>query len=71
MVTVTVLEIDQLDFFTLQTSFSLLAGYTLMHLPFGTPKLINFPFETNGKLIILDVPILWHIMAAQYDFKKL
>ena len=26
----------------------------------GTPKTINFPFETNGKLMILGVPILKH-----------
>ena len=30
-------------------------------LNFGTPKIINFPFGTNGKLIILDVPILMPI----------
>ena len=28
---------------------------------FGTPKIINFPFGTNGKFIILGVPILEHI----------
>ena len=27
----------------------------------GTPKIINFPFGTNGKFIILGVPILKHI----------
>ena len=32
-----------------------------MCLIFETPKIINFPFETNGKLIILGVPILNHI----------
>ena len=26
----------------------------------GTPKTINFPFGTNGKLMVLDVPILKH-----------
>ena len=31
-----------------------------MCLNIGTPKIINFPFETNGKLLILDVPILKH-----------
>ena len=30
---------------------------------FGTPKIINFPFETNAKLIILGVQILDYIMA--------
>ena len=28
-----------------------------MRLNFGTPKINNFPFETNGKLIILSDPI--------------
>ena len=32
-----------------------------MCLNFGTPKLINFPFGTNGKSIILGVPILKHM----------
>ena len=31
-----------------------------MCLNIGTPKNINFPFETNGKLMILGVPILKH-----------
>ena len=31
-----------------------------MCLNIGTPKTINFPFETNGKLMILGVPILKH-----------
>ena len=26
----------------------------------GTPKIINFPFETNGKLMVLGVPIFKH-----------
>ena len=28
--------------------------------------MINFPFGTNGKLIILGVPILKHITASVY-----
>ena len=32
-------------------------------LNFGTPKMINFPFGTNGKLIILGVPILERIVV--------
>ena len=32
-----------------------------MCLILGTPKIINVPFETNGKLIILGVPIFKHI----------
>ena len=35
---------------------------TVMCLNYGTPRIINFPFGTNGKLIILGVPILKHIM---------
>ena len=31
---------------------------------FGTPKIINFPFGTNGKLLILGVPILKHITVV-------
>ena len=27
-----------------------------MGLNIGTPKTVNFPFGTNGKLIVLDVP---------------
>ena len=32
--------------------------FILMCLSIGTPKTINFPFGTNEKLIVLDVPIL-------------
>ena len=31
-----------------------------MCLNIGTPKTINFPFETNGKLMVVGVPILKH-----------
>ena len=33
----------------------------VIYLNFGTPKIMNFPFGTNGKFIILGVPILKHI----------
>ena len=33
-------------------------------LDIGTPKNINFPFETNGKLMILGVPILKHFRVC-------
>ena len=33
-----------------------------MCLNIGTPKNINFPFETNGKLKILGVPIFKHFV---------
>ena len=35
-----------------------------MCLKFGTPKTINFPFETNGKFIILGVPIFKHMTGV-------
>ena len=35
---------------------------TLKCLNIGTPKTINFPFGTNGKLMILGVPIFEHII---------
>ena len=36
--------------------------YTLKCLSIGTPKIINFPFVSNGKLMFLGVPIFKHIM---------
>ena len=36
-----------------------------MCLNIGTPKNINFSFETNGKLMALGVPILKHIRVSQ------
>ena len=35
-----------------------------MCLNIGTPKKIKFPFETNGKLMVLGVPILKHFRVA-------
>ena len=35
-----------------------------MFLNIGTPKTINFPFGTNGKLMILDDPILKHFRVV-------
>ena len=35
----------------------------VIYLNFGTPK-NNFPFGTNGKFIILGVPILKHIRVC-------
>ena len=32
----------------------------MMCLNIGAPKSINFPFGTNGKLMLLGVPILKH-----------
>ena len=36
-------------------------SYAVISLNFGTPKMINFPFGTNGKLINLGIPIHKHI----------
>ena len=35
---------------------------TLKCLNIGTPKTINFPFVSNGKLMIFGVPIFEHII---------
>ena len=35
-----------------------------MCLNIGTPENINFPFETNGKLMILRDPILKHFRVV-------
>ena len=36
---------------------------------FGTPKTINFPFGTNGKLMVLGVPIFKHFRVYLEWFK--
>ena len=36
-----------------------------MCLNIWTPKIITFPFETNGKLMILGVPILKHFRVIK------
>ena len=33
-----------------------------------TPKIINFTFTTNGKLLVLGVPLLKHITV--YDIRR-
>ena len=37
----------------------------------GTPKTINFPFGTNGKLMVLSAPILKHFRVSEYVFNTL
>ena len=32
---------------------------TVMCLSIGTPKIINFPFGTNGKLMVFRCPKIW------------
>ena len=44
-----------------QSTASLQCAGILGHL-----KTINFPFETNGKLMILGVPILKHFRVAHH-----
>ena len=43
------------------------AHYSLiiMCLNIGTPKIINFPFGTNGKLMVLGVPVFKHFRVTQ------
>ena len=41
---------------------------TLKCLSIGTPKTINFPFVSNGKLKFLDVPILKYNRYSILDF---
>ena len=44
----------------LSQSYQVGSDVNLMCLNIGTPKTINFPFRTNGKLTAFDVPILKH-----------
>ena len=39
---------------------------TLLCLTIGTPETISFPFETNGKVMVLGVPILRHFRICMY-----
>ena len=39
-----------------------LSSFTLKCLSIGTPETINIPFVSNGKLMVLGVPIFKHIM---------
>ena len=40
---------------------------TLKCLRIGTPKIINFPFVSNGELMFLGVPIIKHIVMRLYS----
>ena len=42
----------------------------LMYLNTGTHKNINFPFGTNGKLMVLGVPILSHFRVEAENNTK-
>ena len=46
---------------SLKVNLCTLKEAVLLCLIFGIPRIINFPFGTNGKLIILGVPILKHL----------
>ena len=37
----------------------------------GTPKTHRFPFGTNGKVVVLGVPILKHFRVAVFAKKKI
>ena len=43
------------------------AAFTLKCLSIETPKSINFPFVSNGKLMFLGVPIFKHIVMRLYS----
>ena len=43
--------------------FGHIAAY-LKCLNIGTPKNHHFPFGTNGKVVVLDVPILKHFRVS-------
>ena len=45
--------------------------HTLKCSSIGTPKIINFPFVPNGKLMILGVPIFEHIIIRLKSAKIL
>ena len=48
-------------------TISFLFGQNCLNL--GTPKTINFPFGTNGKLMILGVPVLLkHFRVFDHNF---
>ena len=41
-----------------------------MGLNIGTHKTINLPFETNGKLMVLGVPILKHFRVSDFEVSQ-
>ena len=49
------------------------AHYSLitMYLNIGTPNNHHFPFGTNGKVVVLGVPILKHFTVHAYVFFRL
>ena len=46
---------------------SFLDELTLLCLDIGTAKAVNFPFGTNGKLMVLGVPILSTLGCAMME----
>ena len=50
--------------FTICKNFQESLQYISMCISTGTPVIINFPFISNGKLIILDVPKFRHITVS-------
>ena len=45
----------------IQANYSLIIMYSNI----GTPKIINFPFGINGKLMVLGVPIFKHFRVLE------
>ena len=50
--------------------YTILAFLSVIGLNIGKPKTINFSFETNGKLLVLGIPILKHILKNFLDRAK-
>ena len=41
--------------------------FTLKFLSIATPNIINFPFVSNAKLMVLGVPIVRHTLSKFWD----
>ena len=41
-----------------------------MCLNIGTHKIVNFPFETNGTVMVLGVPILKHLRVLHNNLEQ-
>ena len=44
---------------------------TIKRLNFRTPRSVNFPFGTNGKLSILGVQIFKHMMVFEFTSSRI
>ena len=52
----------------MQTPVLQIRGDTVKCLSTGTPKIINFPFVPNGKLIIFTCSRLGHLKSINFPF---